>query len=144
MLVGYVTLSRNDLFIWRSKSAPTGLCPACLTAWKVGATGMCWVCLQGVRFGGELSWKPGLAGQGPLIHHEAFSEAITGWAKRLCRFDCRLPHHHLRGVGVLITQFYSWGNEVQRSYVTCPRSPGQARKGFSYQMCQLHFAHFAP
>ena len=79
----------------------------------------------------ELSWKARPPGWGSLIHHEIFSEAVTGWAKGLCRLDCRLLHHHLGSVGVLITQLYSWGNDVQRSYVTCPRSPGQARKVFS-------------
>lgn len=63
MLVGCIVLSCNDLFIWEKQSAPTGFCPARLTARRVGTAGTCWIRLEREELilAVWLSWKADLA-----------------------------------------------------------------------------------
>lgn len=134
MLVGRITLSCNDLFIWGKQSAPTGFCPCCLTAWRVGTAAHVGFALRGRC---QQAWL----GKGHLSD-EASTESVTGWAGSCAGLVSSF----------LTTTWGVWGShksilwmaEVQISDGTCPRSPGQAVKGFSCQMAQTSLCSFEP
>lgn len=144
MLVGCITLPCNDLFIWGKQSAPAGLCPDCLTAWRVGTAGTCWIRCEGGAGLGLLSF-PGKQAcwVRAMCQDEGFSQAASGGAEG---FMGVISSVLTTTLGMYRTQIPTlwmkkWGAE---KLCDMPVSPGQAMKGFSYLMGQSSFCPFAP